>query len=101
MASSVIGAILRAIKTALHGPMTAAEVERTLKALGAQSEQILDWQHSVVDLMKLLGLDSSLEARKQLATELGYEGTFTGTPAENTRLHELVMAAVAERTVPA
>jgi len=43
----------------------------------------LDWQHSIVDLMKLLDLDSSLAARKQLANELGYAGEKDGSASMN------------------
>ena len=45
-----------------------------LTKLAAQNKQKLDWRKSIVDLMKLLDLDSSLAARKELAKELGYAG---------------------------
>ena len=51
------------------------DVTAILDGLAAKSPQKLDWQHSIVDLMKLLGLDSSLEARKGLAQELHYDGS--------------------------
>ncbi len=51
----------------------------------------LNWQTSIVDLMKLLGLDSSLTNRETLATELGYTGEKDGSAAMNEWLHEKVM----------
>ncbi len=61
------------------------------QAAGAQ----LDWRHSIVDLMKLLGLDSSLAARGQLAGELGYTGAKDGSAAMNIWLHKAVMDKLA------
>ena len=51
----------------------------------------LNWRTSIVDLMKLLGLDSSLDNRKQLATELGYTGAKDGSAEMNIWLHKAVM----------
>ena len=51
----------------------------------------LNWQTSIVDLMKLLGLDSSLANREELATELGYTGEKNGSAEMNEWLHEAVM----------
>jgi hypothetical protein len=51
----------------------------------------LNWRSSIVDLMKLIGLDSSLENRKQLATELGYTGAKDGSAEMNIWLHKAVM----------
>jgi hypothetical protein len=59
------------------------------------SEQ-LNWKTSIVDLMKLLGLDSSLTARKQLAAELGYTGSTDDSAAMNMWLHKEVMRKLAE-----
>jgi hypothetical protein len=55
-----------------------------------------DWKVSIVDLMKLLDLDSSLSARKQLAQELGYKGALTGSAEMNVWLHKQVMQKLAE-----
>jgi hypothetical protein len=52
----------------------------------------LDWRTSIVDLMKLLKLDSSLTARKTLAKELNYTGDTKDTAAMNVWLHKQVMA---------
>ena len=51
----------------------------------------LNWRTSIVDLMKLLDLDSSLAARKELATELGYTGDKDGSAEMNIWLHKAVM----------
>lgn len=57
-------------------PITVVDVVAQLEAAAASSPQKLNWKVSIVDLLKLLGLDSSLAARKELAEELG-------CPAEN------------------
>lgn len=72
------------------------DVEAVLTGLAARNPQKLDWRHSIVDLMKLLELDSSLAARKQLAEELGYGGPRDGSAAMNTWLHRAVMRRLAE-----
>lgn len=63
----------------------------------------LDWRHSIVDLMKLLDLDSSLDNRKQLATELGYTGAKDGSAEMNIWLHQAVMRELSQNggAVPA
>ncbi len=63
--------------------------------LASQSHQKLDWRHSIVDLMKLLNLDSSLAARKQLATELHYTGDTNNSATMNIWLHKEVMTQLA------
>ncbi len=65
------------------------------KIADAQDED-LDWNELIVDLMKLLKLDSSLSARKQLAQELGYKGALTGSAEMNIWLHKQVMTKLAE-----
>ena len=55
-----------------------------------------NWKQSIVDLMKLLKLDSSLTARKQLAQELGYTGALDGSAEMNVWLHKQVMTKLAE-----
>ncbi len=61
------------------------------KAVAASGEN-LDWRTSIVDLMKALGQDSSLAARKQLASELNYTGNTNDSAAMNVWLHKQVMA---------
>jgi hypothetical protein len=64
------------------------------KAAAATGEK-LDWRTSIVDLMKALGLDSSLSARKELAKELHYTGDTNNTATMNVWLHQQVMAKLA------
>ena len=61
------------------------------KAVAVSGEK-LDWRTSIVDLMKALGLDSSLAARKQLASELNYTGNTNDSAAMNVWLHKQVLA---------
>ena len=56
----------------------------------------LNWRTSIVDLMKLLGIDSSLDNRKELATELGYTGDKDGSAEMNIWLHKAVMRELAK-----
>ncbi len=63
----------------------------------------LDWRTSIVDLLKLLGLDSSLNARKELATEILYSNGEPGSAEWNIGLHKQVMTRIAANggTLPA
>lgn len=72
------------------------DVSEVLTARAAQAGQTLDWRHSIVDLMKLLGLDSSLAARKELAGELHYTGDTNDSASMNVWLHSAVMQKLAE-----
>ena len=72
------------------------DVAAVLTAKAAQAGQPLDWQHSIVDLMKLLKLDSSLTARKELATELHYTGDMNDSAGMNMWLHSEVMRKISE-----
>jgi Domain of unknown function (DUF3597) len=65
-------------------------------ALAAQNKEKLDWRRSIVDLMKLLKLDSSHAARKELAKELHYTGDPNDSAAMNVWLHKQVMIKLAE-----
>lgn len=71
------------------------DVEQVLEAKAAHADQKLNWRTSIVDLMKLLDIDSSLENRKALAHELGYSGDTGDSAAMNIWLHKQVMARVA------
>ncbi len=77
-------------------PISRADVEAILAKLAAEQREDLDWKNSIVDLMKLLKLDSSLGARKQLAQELGYAGALDGSAAMNVWLQKQVMTKLAE-----
>ena len=64
--------------------------------LASQNKERLDWRRSIVDLMKLLNLDSGLSARKELAKELNYTGNTNDSAAMNVWLHKQVMIKLAE-----
>ena len=72
------------------------DVEAVLSGMEANTGQKLDWRHSIVDLMKLLGLDSSLSARKELAQELHYTGDANDSAQMNIWLHKQVTQKLAE-----
>ena len=69
------------------------DVEQTLAAM-AQGKD-LNWRSSIVDLMKLIGVDSSLDNRKELARELGYTGELDGSAEMNIWLHKATMRELA------
>ena len=72
------------------------DVEQNLKDIATQKgNPDLNYKTSIVDLMKLLGLDSSLDNRKELATELGYTGAKDGSAEMNIWLHKEVMRQLA------
>lgn len=77
-------------------PMDMVDVEAILTRLAADHEQKLNWRTSIVDLMKLLGMDASLAERKELAQELGYTGELNGSAEMNMWLHKAVMKKLAE-----
>ncbi len=77
-------------------PMSQQEVEAMIAKIAAGQREHFDWKVSIVDLMKLLKLDSSLAARKELAQELGYKGALDGSADMNIWLHKQVMTKLAE-----
>jgi dihydroorotase-like cyclic amidohydrolase len=77
-------------------PMSRAEVEAMIAKVADGQDGKYNWKQSIVDLMKLLKLDSSLAARKQLAQELGYTGALDGSAEMNVWLHKQIMAKLAE-----
>jgi hypothetical protein len=77
-------------------PAAPVDVAAVLNGLAATHAERLDWQHSIVDLLKLVGIDSSLAARKELATDLGYTGELDGSAAMNLWLHKEVMKKLAD-----
>jgi hypothetical protein len=72
------------------------DVEAVLNAMAEKNPQKLNWRTSIVDLMKLLELDSSLQARKALADELKYTGDKSDSASMNIWLHKQVMKKLAE-----
>ena len=87
------------------GPATIqnVDIEAVLKNLAAKKGGGGNYKESIVDLLKLLDLDSSLDARKELAVELGVNAGAHGTAEQNIALHKAVMRKVAENggNVPA
>jgi hypothetical protein len=71
-------------------------VEAMIEKIADEQDENFNWDESIVDLMKLLKLDSSLGARKQLAQELGYTAKLDGSAEMNVWLHEQVMIKLAE-----
>ena len=76
--------------------MPPVDVEEVLNGLAQKNPQKLNWRTSIVDLMKLLDLDSSLGARQQLAGELGYQADMQDSAAMNIWLQKQVMAKLAQ-----
>jgi hypothetical protein len=76
-------------------PMSEVDVEAVLTKRTSENKEKLDWRKSIVDLMKLLNLDSSLIARKELAKELNYTGDTNDSASMNIWLHKQVMQKLA------
>jgi hypothetical protein len=76
-------------------PAGSVDVAAILDALNEKHPEELDWRKSIVDLMKLVELDSSLTARKQLAAELNYKGDTSDSASMNIWLHKQMMAKIA------
>ncbi len=86
-----------AAKPAAPKAISEVDVVANLEKLAAASPVKLDWKVSIVDLMKLLGLDSSFAARKELATELDCPAELMGDSAKmNVWLHKTVLKKIAE-----
>lgn len=77
-------------------PIAAVDVVAQLEQRAAAEPEKLNWRTSIVDLLKLLDIDSSLAARKELATELGCPADLMGDSAKmNMWLHKTVLAKIA------
>jgi hypothetical protein len=76
-------------------PMKQVDVEAVLSKMASENKEKLDWRRSIVDLMKLLKLDSSLATRKELAKDLGYSGDMNDSAKMNMWLHKQVMHKLA------
>ena len=83
--------------------MESALLRAMLDDLADKSDEELNWRTSIVDMMKLLKLDSSLTARKTLAKELNYTGDMDDSATMNVWLHKQVMEKIAANggTLPA
>jgi Domain of unknown function (DUF3597) len=75
--------------------LSEVDVEAILNGKAQQAGQPLNWRTSIVDLLKLLDLDSSLQARKELAQELNYTGDTNDSAKMNVWLHRQVMNKLA------
>ncbi len=76
-------------------PVAVTEVDVIANLEEMASGKDLNWRTSIVDLMKLLGMDASLQERKDLAMELGYTGELEGSAEMNIWLHKAVMRELA------
>jgi hypothetical protein len=74
----------------------AVDVGAVLDSLAAKNSEKLDWKRSIVDLMKLVGMDSSLGARKELAKDLHYSGDMNDSATMNVWLHKEVLRKLSE-----
>ncbi|KAB8041209.1 DUF3597 domain-containing protein [Janthinobacterium aquaticum] len=77
-------------------PVATVDVEAVLTDLASKNPEKLNWRTSIVDLMKLLQLDSSLAARKELAQELHFSGDTNDSASMNIWLHRQVMTKLAQ-----
>ena len=77
-------------------PPKAVDVAAILDGLAAKNPEKLDWKKSIVDLMKLVGMDSGFKARKELAQELNYTGDPNDSASMNVWLHKQVLVKIAE-----
>jgi len=84
-----------ATSSASNAEQTPVDVEASLGQLAATKTEKLNWRTSIVDLMKLLDIDSSLQNRKELAQELGYKGDMSDSANMNIWLHKRVMQELA------
>ena len=86
------------LEPAAAAPVAISEVDviAHLEEIDANDGRNLNWRTSIVDLMKLLGMESSLQERKDLAMELGYTGELEGSAEMNIWLHKAVMRELAK-----
>jgi hypothetical protein len=75
---------------------TQVDVAAILDDMARRNPEKLDWKHSIVDLMKLVGMDSSLAERKDLAADLKYDGDTNDSAKMNMWLHREVMRRLSE-----
>ena len=84
------------VQAAPAAPAQPVDVEAVLTQMAQGKDAGLNWQSSIVDLLKLLDMDSSLSARKELAGELNVHVGDDGTAEENIALHKAAMQKLAE-----
>ncbi|MBY4895911.1 DUF3597 domain-containing protein [Cupriavidus sp. AU9028] len=93
--ASAGGAAAAGANAAPQAPLSEVDVEKIMDDLVGESGQKLNWRTSIVDTMKALGIDSSLDHRKELARELQYTGDMNDSAAMNVWLHKRVMKELA------
>ena len=86
----------QAAPAATPAPAAPVDVDGILDFMNDQRDQKLNWRTSIVDLMKLTGMDSSLAERKELAGELGYTGDTSDTATMNIWLHKQVIQKIVD-----
>jgi hypothetical protein len=84
-----------AAAAAAPAPLADVDVAAVMDQFVSESGQTLNWRTSIVDTLKALGVDSSLDHRKQLAGELKYSGDLNDSASMNIWLHKQVMQALA------
>jgi hypothetical protein len=96
--SKIFGKQTGASTPAPGAPAPAATVDVTiiLDDLASKNPEKLNWRGSIVDLMKLVGMDSSLAARKELAKDLDYTGDTSDSATMNIWLHKVVIRKIAD-----
>ena len=77
-------------------PQEPVDIEVVMQTFEKDSAQKLNWRTSIVDLLKLLDIDSSLDNRKELARELGYTGSTSDSATMNIWLHKQVLRKLQE-----
>ncbi|GIK78971.1 MAG: DUF3597 family protein [Pseudorhodoplanes sp.] len=95
-AAKSAGSLITGTSAQAAEPMAQVDVEKVVSDLAAQKKEKLDWRKSIVDLMKVLDLDSSLKNRQALAQEFGYTGDMNDSAKMNIWLHRQVMNKLAE-----
>ena len=98
-AAPTVGATQTAGSAAQPAPAPAppvVDIAAVLNDMAGKNPEKLDWRKSIVDLMKLVGMDSGFGARKQLATELHYTGDMNDSASMNIWLHKQVLVKLAE-----
>jgi 3-oxoacyl-ACP reductase-like protein len=82
--------------TGSTAPAATVDVTSILDDLAAKNPEKLDWRKSIVDLMKLVDMDSSVASRKELAKDLNYTGDTSDSAKMNTWLHKEVIRKISE-----
>ncbi|MEO6359516.1 MAG: DUF3597 domain-containing protein [Sphingomicrobium sp.] len=90
------GQAMPQMNTPNPAPSDPVDVDAVLAQAASEKGETLNYKSSIVDLMKLLDLDSSLDNRKELAAELGYHGEKDGSAEMNIWLHKAVMRKLEE-----